>query len=123
MGAILKFDGVTMPTPKFNGFKISKNKIWSRNTGRNGNGDMVGTIIAVKRKIEIVWPILNARDIKAIDDIVSSVTPYHKVEYTDESGETTVITAYFGDATYPVLGTKIYGQQLLEGVGINGIEK
>lgn len=123
MGAILKFDGVTMPTPKFNGFKISKNKIWSRNTGRNGNGDMVGTIIAVKRKIEIVWPILNARDIKAIDDIVSSVTPYHKVEYTDECGKTTVITAYFGDATYPVLGTNIYGQQLLEGVGINGIEK
>lgn len=26
MEAILKFDGVTMPTPKFNGFKISKIK-------------------------------------------------------------------------------------------------
>lgn len=123
MEAILKFDDVLMPTPKLDGFKISKNKIWSRNAGRNGNGDMVGTIIAIKRKLEITWPVLKAKDIKIIDDAVSSLTPYHKVQYTDESGNITEITAYFGDAVYPIIGTNIYGQQLLEGVGVSGVEK
>lgn len=122
--AVLKFDGIEMPTPKFNGFKISKNKIWSKNTGRNGNGDMVGTIIAVKRKVEITWPILEAGQISLIDNIVSNPnTPYHQVQYTDESGNVTEITAYFNDASYPILSVNLNGKQLLEGVGINGIEK
>ena len=124
MSAELYFDGVKMPTPKFNGFKIQKNKIWSKNTGRNGNGDMVGTIIAVKRKVEIVWPVLEAGQISAIDDIVSNPdVPYHQIKYTDERGNVTEITAYFNDASYPILGANIHGKQLLDGVGINGIEK
>lgn len=122
--AILIFDGVKMPTPKVDGFKISKNKIWSKNTGRNGNGEMIGTIIAIKRKVEIVWPPLGVSEAKKIDEIVSSIeNPYHSVSYTDEAGEITTITAYFNDAIYPIMGTNVAGRELLVGVGINGIEK
>lgn len=123
--AVLKFDGVTMPTPKFNGFKISKNKIWSKNSGRvASNAKFVGTIIAIKRKVEITWPVLEASQIAVIDNIVSNASiPYHTVQYTSESGVTTTITAYFGDAVYPILGMDINGKELLEGVGIDGIEQ
>lgn len=93
--AVLKFDDVEMPTPKFNGFKVGKNKIWSKNAGRNGYGEMVGTIIAIKRKIEITWPVLEAEKISVIDDIVSNPNiPYHKIDYTNEQGGTTSMIAY-----------------------------
>lgn len=42
-----------MPTPKYDGLTIGRNKIWSKNTGRNCVGDMVGTIIRIKNTIEI----------------------------------------------------------------------
>lgn len=41
-------DGVTMPTPALSGLTIKKEKIWSNNTGRVANGDMVGDLIAIK---------------------------------------------------------------------------
>lgn len=47
-----------MPNPVENGVKLSKNKIWSGNTGRDTNGDMTGTIKAIKTKLEIQWEVL-----------------------------------------------------------------
>ena len=52
MGYVLKINGKTMPTPKHNGVTISENKIWSTKTGRSMNGEMQGTIIAIKKKVE-----------------------------------------------------------------------
>lgn len=113
-----------MPTPKIEGFNISKNKIWSKNAGRNDLGDMVGTIIAIKYKVEIEWPPLTTTQIALIDDIVSDINnPYTSVKFTNERGEITEITAYFGDATYPIYGTNIYGKQIMNGVKIDGIQQ
>jgi len=122
--AILKFDGVVMPTPKFNGFKVSHNKIWSKNSGRNGEGSWVGSIIAVKTKVEITWPVLDSSQISTISNIVDSTTAFHSIDYTNEKGVTQHIdNVYFGDGIYPILGMNINGKQLLEGVGIDAIEK
>ena len=55
-------DGVTMPTPAFSGLTIKKEKIWSNNTGRVANGDMVGDLIAIKYTLEITWPMLSRAD-------------------------------------------------------------
>ena len=37
-------EGVTYPVA-YNGYTYSRNKIWSKNTGRNDYGEMVGTIV------------------------------------------------------------------------------
>lgn len=124
MSASLKFNGIDMPVPKQNGFKITKNKIWSANTKRNDNGGMVGTIIAIKRKIEIEWAVLTPEQVKRIDDVVSDASmPFTSISYRDEQGGTTEMTAYFGDPTYPIYSLNVNGKQLLTGVKVNGIEQ
>ena len=42
-----------MPTPALEGVVISREKIWSANTGRTAAGKMVGTVVAVKTTIKI----------------------------------------------------------------------
>lgn len=121
---VLKFNGVAMPIPKQGGFSISKNKIWSRNAGRNDAGSMVGTIIAVKKKIEIEWPPLTTDQVHLIDSIVSDPdNPFVPVEYTDEAGNVTEITGYFGDVSYPVYSMNAAGKQIISGVKLSGIEQ
>lgn len=121
--AVLIMDGIRMPTPKYNGVRISKNKIWSKNTGRNDFGDMVGTIIRIKRKVEITFPPLTPEQTELLDSVVSSIEPYHSMSYTDESGKVTTMTVYFNDPIYPILGTNINGKQINDGVGVNAIEQ
>lgn len=113
-----------MPIPKLSGFTITKNKVWSRNAGRNDNADMVGTIIAIKRKIQIEWPPLSSDEVATIDSVVSNINnPFVEVQYTDETNNTTTITAYFGDATYPVYTMNANGNMILSGVKVDGIEQ
>ena len=38
----IEIDGVAMPGLKLNGLTVTKEKIWSKNTGRAANGEMVG---------------------------------------------------------------------------------
>ena len=64
-------DGVTMPTPALSGLTIKKEKIWSNNTGRVANGDMVGDLIAIKYTLEITWPMLSRADAAKIDAAIS----------------------------------------------------
>lgn len=113
-----------MPTPKIDGFKISKNKIWSDNTRRNDRGNMVGTLIAVKDKLQIEWPPLTGAQCNYIDSIVSDVNyPFVGVKYTNLSGNVTQINAYFGDVTYPVYGLNINGKIVCKGVAVNAIQQ
>lgn len=120
---ILKFNGQAMPTPKPDGFTISKNKIWSRNTGRNSLGNMVGTIIAVKTSIDITWPPLSFSQIEMIDNIVSDVNnPFVNIEYLNERGNMTQITAYFSDVSYPIKSI-INGREIIDGIQLSGIQQ
>jgi len=120
----LEFNGIAMPIPKAEGFTVSKNKIWSKNAGRNDLGTMVGTILAIKTKVEIEWPPLDTKQVELIDNIVSDINkPFTQIRFTNERGEVTPITAYFGDAVYPVYGTNIYGKQIMIGVKIDGIQQ
>ena len=116
-------DGVQLPTPALDGLTITTNKIWSANTGRLENtGEMAGTIVAMKRKIEIKWPVLTMDKVKIIEDAVSSMTPFHTLKYTDMTGQTVEITAYFGDPSY-VLYSYSQGVQFVRDVAVSAIEK
>lgn len=123
--AILKFNGIEMPAPKYNGLTITHSKIWSKNTGRNSLGDMVGTIIAIKKTVDITWPPLTTQQIALIDGVVSDINnPFTTIEYLSPTGEMTTITAYFSDAPYPILSTNFgNGKQIMDGVQISGIQQ
>ena len=123
MGYVLKINGKTMPTPKHNGVTISENKIWSTNTGRSMNGEMQGTIIAIKKKAEIEFPLLTPTQVNLINNEVSNVSkPFIPVEITYPSGGTKTFNAYSGDVAYPVYGL-VKGKYCVVGFKLDLIEK
>ena len=116
-------DDVQLPTPAVEGITISTNKVWSSNTGRlEASGEMVGTIVAKKRKLDIKWPELTMEQAKVIEDAISSMTPFHKLKYTDMTGTVTEISVYFGDPTYTIYAYSP-GIQRIRSTSVSAIEK
>ena len=119
----LYVDGVQLPTPSLEGLTITSNKIWSSNTGRLENsGEMAGTIVGIKRKLEIKWPPLTMEQCQVIEDAVSNLTPFHTLKYTDMTGAASEIQVYFGDPTY-TLYSSAPGIQRSTDCTVSAIEK
>jgi hypothetical protein len=116
-------DGIQLPTPALEGLTITTNKIWSANTGRlESTGEMAGTIVATKRKLEITWPDLTMESARIIEDAVSSMDPFHELRYTDMTGKTESITVYFGDINYTIYSYS-EGIQWIRNAAVAAIEK
>lgn len=106
-------DGVTMPTPALGGLTIKKEKVWSNNTGRVANGDMVGDLIAIKYTLEITWPMLSRADAAKIDAAISPA--FFNVTFTDPGSNSRITkrcysnTPSYGNTTTtnPVLANAI----------------
>ena len=117
----LIIDGITMPALKFNGLKITREKIWSSNTGRAANGETIGDIVAIKYKLHCEWPPLTRADVVILD---AAVTPaFFNVTFLDPAtNQQKTIRCYAGTPTYPVYsyynGVKTYA-----GVSVDLIEK
>lgn len=93
--AALYIGGTLMPTPKAGGVKISKNKIWSSDTGRVASGYMEGTLVAVKRKVEIQWPPLTRSQVSTIESKVTG--QWTTLKIIDLTGSQFTMNCYFGD--------------------------
>lgn len=94
-------DGVTMPTPALGGLTIKKEKVWSNNTGRVANGDMVGDLIAIKYTLEITWPMLSRADAAKIDAAISPA--FFNVTFTDPGSNSRITKrCYSNTPSYPV---------------------
>ena len=112
-----------MPTPALGGVVISREKIWSANTGRTAAGKMVGTVVAVKTTIKIKWPPLTPDQVAVIESAVSDGdNPFVPVKFTDATGVTVTKTMYFGTPTYTVYSWA-NGRQYLRDVSVTGIEQ
>ena len=119
----LYINGKKMPTPALEGVVISREKIWSANTGRTAAGKMVGTVVAVKTTIKIKWPPLTPAQVAVIESAVSDGdNPFVSVKFTDATGETKTKTMYFGTPTYTVYSWAD-GRQYLRDVSVTGIEQ
>ena len=57
-----------MPSPIEEGFTYKEEKIWSDNAGRNNKGDAIGTILAIKKTIDIQFPLLDHKTIEKINN-------------------------------------------------------
>ena len=121
----LIIDGLEIPVA-YSGYSIQRNKIHSVNTGRNNNGDMIGTILGIKTKIVASLIPLTPSMAQAIDDIVSDIdNMFQTVTALYVDGQTKDIRVYFGDITYNYVGTSIGADKdgLITGVQISMIEQ
>ena len=119
----LYVDGVQLPTPAVEGITYTVNKIWSSNTGRlEQTGNLAGTIVTIKKKLEIKWPPLTYDQVGVIESAVSTMTPFHTLTYTDLTGTTTTMTVYFGDPTYTQYSWAD-GHQWFKNVAVSAIEQ
>ena len=111
-----------MPPLKLNGLTFSKNKVWSSNTGRASNAEMVGDLVAIKNSIRCEWPPLTRAQVAVIDQAVSTVG-FFSVTYTDPRDDTRkTITCYADDPSYPVY-SYVDGVKTYQGVAVELIEK
>ncbi|POP32279.1 hypothetical protein C3B58_12645 [Lactonifactor longoviformis] len=114
-------NGVTMPTLKKEGLTITKEKIWSKNTGRAADASMIGDIAGYKYKLQCQWPPLSRSEAAIID---AAVTPaFFNVTFLDPGSNARITRMFYaGTPTYPVYsyanGTKTY-----QGVAVDLIEK
>ena len=117
--------GVEFPIA-YDGYKISREKIWSSNTGRNNAGKMVGTIIAIKNKVEISLVPLTPAQAKLIDEVVSDMEhPFQTATVLFVDGTQKEMTVYTGDISYAWLSRAIgsNGDGLITGVTLSLIEQ
>ncbi len=119
----LYIGGVKMPTPALEGMTISREKIWSSDTGRTASGKMVGTIVSIKTTVKIKWPPLTMDEVKVIEGAVSSQdTPFTTLKYTDMTGSTVTKTVYFGTPTYTIYSWAD-NLQVVKDVSVDGVEQ
>lgn len=119
----LYVDGVQLPTPAKDGITFSSNKIWSSNTGRlEQSGLIAGTIVCIKRKLEIKWNHLSWDQVSAIESAVSTLVPFHTLTFTDLHGTTTTMSVYFGDPKYTQYSWAA-GMQWFDDVSVSAIEQ
>ncbi|MBQ8232435.1 MAG: hypothetical protein IJZ34_11000 [Lachnospiraceae bacterium] len=118
---VLVIDGVTMPPLKKEGLVITKNKIWSKNTGRVANGDMVGDLIAVKYTLDCEWPPLSAEQAKIVDNAIEPA--FFNASFLDPATNTVVTKRFYaGSPTYPVY-SYVSGIKTYAGVKVTIIQK
>jgi hypothetical protein len=103
-----------MPEPKFQGITFTKEKIWSKNTGRTASGKMVGDVIAIKTKMEITFPPLSGEQVMKLDAALEPA--FIEVYFKDpRKNAYTTKTFYAGTPSYPVYS---YAKKLPEYVGV-----
>lgn len=114
-------DGVTMPTPALSGLTIKKEKIWSNNTGRAADGEMMGDLVAIKYTLEITWPMLSRADVAKIDAAISSA--FFNVTFTDPGSNSRITKRFYSNTpSYPVY-SYVDGVKTYKGVGATLIGK
>ena len=102
MREVLKINGVVMPTPDKSGISLSKELLWSENSGRiPATGLFVGDIIAEKYKVVFSFSNLTSEQVKMIED---AITPFFELEFSNPYNleETIKINCYKTPRTYVV---------------------
>lgn len=118
----VKFGGVEMPSPKFNGGVVETyEEIWSANTGRNAAGSMVGTRVATKAKIKFSWNALSWADAAKIKQAVCG-KGFTTCTYPGVDGQSHTITGYFSAPSFSQYSWQD-GKRWATAVSVNFIEK
>lgn len=118
MEAILKVDGTDIPDPT--SIVISRNKIWSQNTGRTKSGKYAGDLIALKWRIDATWN--NISENKA-QEIMNAFEPaYVNVRFRNPKTKANATAKFYGgDETLNVYNYDI-DEAVYESVSLSIVE-
>ena len=122
----LYINGTRMPDPMLEGLTVSREKIWSSNTGRVASAKMVGTLVAIKTTLKIRWPPLTPAQLSTIESAVCNASnPFVTVRFTNPANPTGALlekTMYFGTLTYSAYSFSA-GARLITNASIDAIEQ
>lgn len=122
MADAIAFGGVEMPPPKGNGGLVETYEdVWSANTGRNGAGSMVGTLVATKAKLKFTWNALSWADAAKIKDAIYG-KGFTTCTYPGVDGKTHTLTGYFGTPSFSQYSW-CDGRRWATAISVNFIEK
>ena len=109
--------GTTLPMPVK--IESSEELIWSSNTGRSTSGEMIGTVIAGKKTVEIEWGVLSASEVMIIQQALSA--GFFSFQFYD--GTNVSITVYRGTIKKEHLGYIGDGKYYYKSVTASVIQK
>ena len=112
---------ITIQPASPGGLKWSIMSIHSADSGRAENGEMIATLVAKKRKLEIKYANLTPEDAKAILEEVSGDMFFEVTYYDVLAGEQETRTFYVGDRSTDWYNYNI--ERGLENLAFNIIEK
>lgn len=118
----IKINSYSIPVPDENGFKRTKNKLWSSNTGRTASGKMVGDIVAVKYTLEFSWSELSAAELKTLEDAVGTAAFFPVIFPEEGTGTQLTKNFYAADMTYDTK-TIVDGKEIYSDVALQLIEQ
>ena len=88
----LEINGHTPPAPDKDGYIVTENKIWSKNTGRTASALMVGDIVGRKYSVVLTWSDLKQSEVTLIDEAINEKA-FFKATFENQRGE--VLTKNF----------------------------
>lgn len=117
--AVLKIGGVEMPPVKE--LTITREPIWSRNTGRCADGSMQGDIVAYKTKLQVTFTPMS--DDKAAALAAATRPAFFNVEFENpETKKTVTKKMYAGSLPFPVY-SYVSNYPKYVGIAIDLVEK
>ncbi len=99
MDGILSAGGVVLPPPV--SISVDDEIIWSEDTGRTLSGDMVGDVIAEKKKLSIKWQFLQESELAIIKS--KMIAGFFPITFRDDGIDVT-ISSYRGTLSKEQLG-------------------
>ena len=88
-------NGIKMPTLPRDGLSLSREPIWSANSGRTADCAFVGDIIGMKWNGSLNWGRLSFSDVKIIRGAVSTInSSFFTLAFTDDTGTRQNIRCY-----------------------------
>jgi hypothetical protein len=95
----LEINGYKPPSPDREGYVVTENKIWSKNTGRTASAEMVGDVIGRKYSVVLTWSDLKQDVVKLIDNAINKEA-FFPVKFENQRGEFITRSFYSDDPAY-----------------------
>ncbi len=118
----ITINGKGIPVPDEDGFKRTKNKLWSSNTGRTASGKMVGDVVAIKYTLEFSWSELTSAEVHSLESAVGT-DAFFPVKFPEEgTGNALTKNFYAADLTYNTKRVR-KGKEIYSDISLQLIEQ
>lgn len=114
-----------MPTPKAEGWKLTREKVWGANAKRSASGKFSGKLVTKKVTLDMAFPAnLSSDDMKKLlkyvdpDDLKNK---YCYIQFTNEKNEVETKQFYFGNPSFDAM-TYIKGKFIWSSIQIQAVE-